>query len=192
MRDLATLGVFIDEQSSLLAQKIVQDYLRLRAGPSAAALFAEPMFRSAVEKARWEAYPLALAMVGETVQALLHPHAAGKVETVVSGLDRLVLSLFDRKGVPDMIGAAAWATARQDVSRSLNNLVHRPPKPSESIADSFAGLFLALMPMHEKLHGDDFPALRNNLKKTLAGVQEKLRQRANLRTLAELLAVNSG
>jgi hypothetical protein len=64
IRDRATAGAFIDEQSFHLAENCVRDYSRLRAGDGADALLADPAFAVALDKACWEAYPRALAMVG--------------------------------------------------------------------------------------------------------------------------------
>src|SRR5262249_7033898 len=71
--DLGTLGAFIEEQSMSLAEQPVQNYTSQRAGPHAQAVFADAAFRAALEQARSEAYPLALAMVAELAGAFCGP-----------------------------------------------------------------------------------------------------------------------
>ena len=73
--DLNALADFIDEQSAFLVQKGIYEYSRARAGHYAKVLFAEQEFLDAVERSRWSAYPLGLAMVGELVEGVLRPLA---------------------------------------------------------------------------------------------------------------------
>ena len=73
--DLTALADFIDEQSAFVVQKGIYEYSRARAGHYAKVLFAESEFQDAVERSRWSAYPLGLAMVGEIVEGVLRPHA---------------------------------------------------------------------------------------------------------------------
>jgi hypothetical protein len=189
--DLASLGAFIDEQATLLAQQTVGDYSQLRAGPDPKVLLADGAIRTALELARFEAYPLALAMVGEATDWVLRSHAGTNEQAVVAGLRKLILAVFDRKGVPRLVGEPAWGAARQEISSSLGELADRPGKPVEAIVEAFAGMFLALMPLHERLGGDDFPALRNALKTTLGDIRDKLVRRADLPVVAAALAANA-
>ena len=54
-------------------QKGIYEYSRARAGHYAKVLFGEPEFIEAVDRARWRAYPLGLAMVAELVEGVLRP-----------------------------------------------------------------------------------------------------------------------
>ena len=78
INDVATLGTFIDEQSAFIAQKGVYEFSRARAGHYAKVLFQEKEFLDAADQARWKAYPLGLAMVGEMVEGVLRRHAAAE------------------------------------------------------------------------------------------------------------------
>ena len=69
------LADFIDAQSAFIVQKGIYEYSRARAGHYAKVLFAEQEFPTSVERARWQAFPLGLAMVGEMVEGVLHPGA---------------------------------------------------------------------------------------------------------------------
>lgn len=192
IRDSATAGAFIDEQSLHLAQSCVRDYSRLRAGDGAGALFADAAFMQVLDKACWEAYPRALIMVGTVAEALLRPYAGRDAHAVLFGLIGMVLDHFDQRPVPPAIGVVGWRAARADAQRSLNELARSSPKTVsktvEMLVRDHSSFFLAIMPLHPKLAGDDFGALRQQLKFSLLHVQEALSQRANLLALAGELA----
>ncbi|MPZ38567.1 MAG: hypothetical protein GEU95_10950 [Rhizobiales bacterium] len=187
MRDHAAVGTFIDEQSFHLAQGCVQDYARLRVG--ADALLADASFAVALDKACWEGYPRALAMVGTVVESLLRPHAGDNLQASQLGLTATILENFDRRPVPPVIGDVDWRAARTDLERSLGDFARARPKTADAVAEDHSSFYLAIMPLHPKLGADDFPALRNQLKRSLLQIQETFVQRADLPALAgELMA----
>jgi hypothetical protein len=188
IRDYASAGVFIDEQSLNLARSCVREYSRLRAGEGAQALFADAVFTQALDKACWEAYPRALVMVGTVAEALLRRYAGGDAHAVLFGLIAMTLDHFDQRPVPAAIGAVGWRAARAEVERSLSDLARSSPKSPEMLVRDHSSFFLAIMPLHPRLAGDDFGALRQQLKLSLLNVQEALAQRANLLALAGELA----
>ncbi len=188
IRDRATAGAFIDEQSFHLAENCVRDYSRLRAGDGADALLADPAFAVALDKACWEAYPRALAMVGTVVEAALRPYAGDNAHTMLFGLIAMILDHFDRRPVPRAIGDVEWRAARADLERSLNDLVRAPPTTAEAVARDHSSFYLAIMPLHPKLGADNFAALSSQLKLALLQIQEAFGQRANLPALANELA----
>jgi hypothetical protein len=188
IRDYTTAGAFIDEQSLHLARSCVRDYSRLRAGDGVEALFADAAFMQALNKACWEAYPRALIMVGALAEALLRPYAGRDARAVLFGLIGMMLDHFDQRPVPPAIGTVGWRAARADAERSLNELIYLSPKPIEMLVRDHSSFFLAIMPLHPNLAGDDFGALRQQLKLSLLHVQEALSQRANLLALAGELA----
>ena len=94
--------------AAFLIQKGMYEYSRARAGHYAKVLLQEPEFLEAIEKARWQGYPLGLAMVGEMVEGMLHEGAGTIGAPCFDGSLRIVLSVFDRYPVPPPIGAADW------------------------------------------------------------------------------------
>ena len=188
IRDHATAGSFIDEQSFHLAESCVRDYSRLRAGDGADALLVDPAFAVALDKACWEAYPRALAMVGTVAEAALRPYAGDNAHAMLFGLMAMILDHFDRRPVPRAIGDVEWRAARADLERSLNDLVRAQPRTSEAVARDHSSFYLAIMPLHPKLGADNFAALSSQLKLALLQVQEAFAQRANLPALANELA----
>jgi hypothetical protein len=188
IRDYATAGAYIDEQSFRLAESCVLDYSRLRAGAGADALFAEPAFAAALEKACWEAYPRALAMVGTLAEAALRSYAGDNADAVLSGLIAMILEQFDRRPVPRAIGDDAWRAAGVDLERSLNDLARVRPETPEALSRDHSSFYLAIMPLHPKLGADDFASLRNQLTLSLQHIQDGFAHRANLLALAGELA----
>lgn len=188
VRDQATAGAFIDEQAFHLAESCVLDYSRLRAGAGADALFADPKFAAALEKACWEAYPRALIMVGSVAEAALRPYGGQNAQALLFGLATTILEQFDRRPVPRAIGSAEWHAARADVERSLNDLAWLPPRTAEVVVRDHSSFYLAIMPLHPKLGADDFAALTSQLKLSLLHIQEAFTQRSNLLALAGELA----
>ena len=80
-------------------QKGIYEYSRARAGHYSKVLFSEKEFQDALERSRWSAYPLGLAMVGEVAEGVLRPHAADPAHQL-ERLTALVLSVFDRYPTP--------------------------------------------------------------------------------------------
>ena len=191
IRDPAALAHFIDGQSLILSERSVEDYVRGRAGAAAESLFTVPAFRAALEKARWEAYPRALAMVGELVDIELRPHASAAKGAVLSALTDLVLTRLDRRAPPTAIGAAGWSAARAELSRSLGELARGRARTLDAIAGEHASYYLAIMPIDPRLQADDFPALGNQLTSSLAAIRDRLVQQASLPSLAEKLAASA-
>ena len=110
IRDQATAGAFIDEQSFRLAESCVRDYSRLRAGDGADALLADAAFAAALDKACWEAYPRALTMVGHGRGGeRCVPMPASNAHAVLFGLIAMILEQFDRRPVPRAIGDVGMA-----------------------------------------------------------------------------------
>jgi hypothetical protein len=188
IRDNFSAGAFIDEQSFRLAQTSVQDYCRQRAGNGADALLADARFGPVLDKARWEAYPRVLAMVGAVVEASVRRYAGENSRAVLAGLSAMMLEHFDRRPPPSAIADADWRAARAGLERSLGDLAEQEPKSVEAIADDHVPFYVVIMPLHPKLGPDDFPALRKQLKTLLLEVQEGFEQQANLLALAGELA----
>ena len=186
IRDGETLAAFIDQHAERLGSGIVDDYLRARAGSSAKQLFAAPKFLAARDHARHEAYPVAVAMIGEMVATALTEKSEEVAPELARGLAALTPALFDRR-VP-LLAATAWSKARHEVSHSLAALEASYAKPVPVIAAEYASSFLALMPMHDKLSPDDFPALRKYIEHALGDVHTNFTRRASMRRLVAALA----
>ena len=186
IRDADALGDFIDRQSAFLAQKGIYEYSRARAGHYAKVLFAEQEFQTAVDQARWRAYPLALAMVTELVEGALNPHAPDR-RKLLDALEALALDVFDHYPVPASLGEAAWDDLRRELVRRLQLIGMHPPKRAIDICIPWAETYVDMMPIHEKLRGRDFPTIRNYLRVTLCNIHDELTKRMDAPPLVRML-----
>jgi hypothetical protein len=186
--DTRALADFIDGHAAFIVQKGIYEYSRARAGHYAKVLFKEEAFAEAIERARWSAYPLGLAMVGEMVEGVLRPIAGDRRRQALDQLTKLVLSVFDRYPVPPSIGSGPWRGMREDLERHLDHVGGHAPKRVIDIPQAVAEQYFALMPIHEKLRGRDFQTTANYLRVNLCHMHEELEGRIDATAvMAELL-----
>jgi hypothetical protein len=187
IRDTGALADFIDEQAAFLAQKGIYEYSRARAGHYSKVLFREQGFRDAVERSRWQAYPLGLAMVAELAEGVLSAQGSFERRAVLLPLSRTVLSVFDRYPVPPAVGEQAWSAARAELARRLDLIGLHPPKRAMDIPEPFADSYFALMPIHKKLRASDYPTIKSYLKVTLCNIHDELTKRLDAEAITGAL-----
>ena len=187
IRDTDALADFIDENSAFLVQKAIYEYARARAGHYSKVLFAEREFQEAVERSRWCAYPLGLAMVAEVVDKALHADSADDRRRDIVTLTAIVLSVFDRYPVPAALDEATWQKLRADLEQRLKHIGLHPPKRAMDIPEPYAKRYFDLMPIHEKLRGRDFPTTHNYLKVMLCNIHDELTNRIDAPAVAAAL-----
>jgi hypothetical protein len=185
--DEDALADFIDSHAAFLMQKGIYEYSRARSGHYAKVMFGEQLFIDAFNLARWQAYPLGLAMVGELVEGVLRGLSANPKE-VAEWVRALVLSVFDSHPVPPQIGAQAWREARAKLALRLQHAGLHPPKRAMDIPQTLAKAYFDLMPIHEKLRGRDYPTTHNYLKVTMCNIHAELTRRMDVPALSRLLA----
>jgi hypothetical protein len=188
IRDREALADFVDAQSAFIVQKGIYEYSRARAGHYAKVLFAEEGFAKSVEHARWQAFPLGLAMVGEMVEGVLRPHAGADRRAVHQRTIRIVVSVFDRYPVPPSIGEAGWQEARRELEHRLDLVGGHAPKRVMDIPNTLAESYFAMMPIHEKLRGRDFDTTRNYLRVSLCNIHDEFVARADVASLRQALS----
>lgn len=187
IRDTGALADFIDRNAAFLVQKGMYEYSRARAGHYAKVLLREPAFLAAIEKSRWQGYPLGLAMVAEMVEKLLNPHIGQERRTGVEALSALVLSVFDRYPVPAPFEAVTWQELRGELAVRLDRIGLHPPKPVKDIPVPFAETYFAIMPIDEILRKPDFPAITNYLRVSLINIHDELQRRLDAPAVAQAL-----
>lgn len=188
IRDIQALAQFIDENAAFVVQKGIYEYSRARAGHYAKVLFSEPGFREAVERSRWSAYPLGLAMVAEVIEGILRSPADDEPHAALRALSSLVLSVFDRYPVPVALGEPEWQAARAELARRLGLIGLHATKPAKDVPEPFVEAYFALMPIDRKLRASDFPTIRNYLRVTLCNIHEEFSRRADAPALAAILS----
>ena len=189
--DRAELADFIDGQSAFIVQKGIYEYSRARAGHYAKVLFAEEGFAQSVEHARWQAFPLGLSMVGEMVEKVLASQSGMPRRQMLDQLTAVVLSVFDRYPVPPSIGEGAWLAARSDLAHRLDLVGGHAPKRVMDIPEPLAEAYFAMMPIHEKLRGRDFPTTRNYLRVSLCNIHDELVSRMDRAALERTLTTGA-
>lgn len=190
IRDLAALAEFIDGHAAFLVQKGIYEYARARAGHYSKVLFAEQGFVEAVEQARWQAYPLGLAMVTEMTEGVLRPLAGDDRRAIVDALAGVVLDVFDRYPTPAVPGGpGGWQDARAELAHRLNLIGAHAVKPVKDIPEPYAQAYFDLMPIYERLRKPDFHAIRNYLRVSLINIHDRLCERIDAHAVvAELRA----
>lgn len=190
--DVGALADFIDAQSAFVAQKGIYEYSRARAGHYAKVLFAEPEFIETVDRSRWRAFPLGLAMVGELVEGVLRPHAGARQLQQLGALRALTLSVFDRHPVPVTLSEDAWRDARRELALRLDHVGLHAPKYAKDIPEPYAQTYFNLMPIHKKLRMNEAPTIHNYLKATLCNIHAELTQRIDAQAVAAQLQARRG
>ena len=190
--DLEALADFIDAQSAFIVQKGIYEYSRARAGHYAKVLFAEKGFAQSVEHARWQAYPLGLAMVGEMIEGVLASQLTGMSRRqMLDQLIPVVLSVFDRYPIPPSIGEEAWLEARRELAHRLDLAGGHARKRVMDIPEPLAETYFAMMPIHEKLRGRDLQTTRNYLRVSLCNIHDELVERMDRAALQRALAAGA-
>jgi hypothetical protein len=187
IHDRGALADFIDAQSAFIVQKGIYEYSRARAGHYSKVLFGEEGFTQSVERARWQAFPLGLSMVGEMVEGVLASRAGTQRREILDQVISVVLSVFDRYPVPPSIGEAGWQEARRELQHRLDLVGGHAPKRVMDIPDPLAESYFAMMPIHEKLRGRDFDTTRNYLRVSLCNIHDELVDRIDAAAVTSAL-----
>jgi hypothetical protein len=187
IRDPADLADFIDQQAAYLIQRYIFDYTHARTGPYSRGIWTQPEFMEEVDRSRWSAYPLGLAMVGEMVDGVLRPHAGGERRSVLDSLNKLILGVFDRYDVPKQIGTGAWRGARDELARKLDQIGTHPPKSVIDIPEPYVERYFNMMPFDKRLLTNDVPTTRSYLRLNLTHIRDELLKRMNAADMAARL-----
>lgn len=187
IQDRKALADFIDEQAAFLVQKGIYDYSRARSGHFAKIMLADKGFQGALDRSRWRAFPLGLAMVGETVEAVLAPEAGGNRRDELDPLIALVLSVYDRYPRPEALTPEEWASGRDELKLHLERLSTHPPKRIIDIPQPFAERYFAMMPFDKQFLTPDAPTARGFMQLQLVSVHEQLLERMNAKDMVRQL-----
>lgn len=187
IRDVRNLADFIDEQSAFLVQKGIYDYARARAGHFSKVMLADKGFQGALDRSRWRAFPLGLAMVGETVDVALEPQAAGDRRSLLDPLIALVLSVHDRYPRPEALTEEEWTQGRAELALHLERLSTHPPKRIIDIPVPFAERYFEMMPFDKQFLTPDAPTARSFMQLQLVTVFEQLNERMDAADMARRL-----
>jgi hypothetical protein len=181
-----SLAVFMAEQSAFVAQKCTIDYCQARSGLLWPQLEKEQVFRDALDRARWEAYPLVLSDVGVMIEGLMRaalPPAA--VLPFASWLAATYADCLNRYGPPKHRDPGAnWDADVEHFRQRLGQAQMAAPRPVHEVGGESGAALHRLMPMHPSLTKLDAPMIANNVKLRLARVYEDLERQGDLAAIA--------
>lgn len=189
IKDTQAVGDFIDANAAMLIQKGIYEYSRARSGHYAKVLFSEPEFLQAVDRSRWQMYPLGLAMVAEIVEGIVTSPDRQLRQDNLAVLSDIVLAVFDRYPVPAALAPGTWAEARSELAERLQMIGLHPPKWAKDVALPYTERYFAAMPIYEKLRKPDYPAISNYLKVMLCNIHAEFEKRLDRTALPDLLRV---
>jgi hypothetical protein len=189
--DLDALSEFIDRNAAFLVQKGIYEFARARAGHYSKVLFGEKEFQDAVERSRWRAYPLGLAMVAEMTAGQLPLRRPAQGQQPLEAFQRLVLAIFDRYPVPVVLAEAEWAERRTELARRLQQIGLHPPKRAIDIPEPYAQSYFDLFPIHEKLRRAEYQTTRSYLRITLCNIHDELQGRLDVEPVAGMLTART-
>jgi len=181
------LASFIDEQAAFLVQKGIYDYSRARSGHFSKVMLADAGFQSALNRARWRAYPLGLAMVIETVEASLAKFGSDDRRAHLNPLISLGAGIYDRYPRPAELSEEEWQSGRSELLLHLERLTTHPPKRIIDIPVPFADRYFSMMPFDKSFLTPDAPTARGFMQLHLVKMQEELERRAEMELLREEL-----
>jgi hypothetical protein len=173
-------------QAAFVAQKCTIDYCQARSGFLWPKLEKEKSFRDALDRARWEAYPMVLSDVGVMIEGLIRPALKpAAVLPFASWLAQTYADCLNRYGPPKHRGLdAAWDEDVAKFRRRVGQVQLAPPRPVHEVGGESGGALHRLMPIHPDLTRQDAIMIGNNVKLRLCRVYEDLERQADLAALA--------
>ncbi len=190
IRDLNELADFVDDNAAFLVQKGIYDYSRARSGHYAKIMLSDEGFQRALDRARWRAYPLGLAMIGEMVEGALAAAAGEERRAVLDPLIGLVLSVHDRYPQPKALTEEEWTQGRADLKLHLERISTHPPKRVIDIPIPFAERYFEMMPFDKAFLTPDAPTARGFHQLTLVRMVSELTDRMDATDMARKLRMS--
>ena len=158
-----------------------------RAGPYGNVLFSDTVFLEELEKSRWVAFPVMLAMISEALEGALRPAAGDHRDEVLRGASAAALAIFDRYPTPATLNAEVWMEARRQLEHDLTLIGLHGIKRVMDIPIRYVDRYVASMPIHEKLRAKDAPPIHNYLRTNLCNVHDLFVRRADVPALVKVL-----
>ena len=93
--------------------------------------------------------------------------------------------------MPPSIGEEAWLEARRELAHRLDLVGGHAPKRVMDIPEPLAEAYFAMMPIHEKLRGRDFPTTRNYLRVCLCNIHDELIERMDNASVRQALTADA-
>jgi hypothetical protein len=181
-----SLAGFMAEQAAFVAQKCTIDYCQARTGLMWPQLEKEQVFRDALDRARWEAYPLVLSDVGIMIEGLMRPALKpASLLPFASWLTQTYAGCLDRYGPPrHRDPGATWEHDVEGFRHRLGQAQMAAPRPVHEVGGESGRALHRLMPIHPTLTRQDAEMIANNVKLRLARVHEDLERQGDFTAIA--------
>jgi hypothetical protein len=181
-----SLAAFMAAQSAFVAQKCTIDYCQARSGLLWPQLEKEQVFRAALDRARWEAYPVVLSDVGIMVEGLVRPALKpAALLPFASWLTQTYADCLNRYGPPrHREPGSTWDGDVERFRHRLGQAQMAPPRPVHEVGGESGRELHRLMPMHPSVTRLDGLMIANNVKLRLARVYEDLERQGDLAAIA--------
>jgi len=166
------LGVFLDQNAALIAQKTIIGYCNVKTMMPLHELMKDQPFVDAIEVSRWEAYAAALADLFMVAEGRLREAAAGKPYELVNGLAGLFETILTRHPAPAH-KPNGWADHIAAMRQRLTTAQLAPPAAMADVSATCAEHIYATLPIHERLREPDKPAIVANVQFLMVGMAHR-------------------
>ena len=190
---LESLAEFMASQSAFVAQKCTIDYCQERSGLMWPKLEKEASFRDALDRARWEAYPLVLSDVGIIIEGAARSAIPdGAMLRWADWLIGAYTGSLTRYGLPrHRSPEASWGEDIDRFRRRLGQAQMAAPRPVHEIGSESGQALHRLMPMHPSLTRLDATMICNNVRLRLGRVYEDMDRDLDRAAIAAALSSHS-
>jgi hypothetical protein len=173
---LDSLAELMASQSAFVAQKCTIDYCQARSGLMWPQLEKEAAFREALDRARWEAYPLVLSDVAVMIEGVLRQAIPeGLMLRWADWLLGAYAASLNRYGPPrHRAPGATWDDDIEQFRRRLGQAQMAAPRPVHEVGGESGRALHRLMPIHPSLTRQDAAMICNNVRLRLGRVYEDL------------------
>jgi hypothetical protein len=166
------LGVFLDQNAALIAQKTIYGYCAVKTMLPLPELTREKQFSDALEISRWEAYAAALSDMIMVAEGRLREAAAGRPYDLAERLTGLFETILNRHPAPAH-KAGGWAADTAAMRQRLTTAQLAPPMAMADIVLTCAERIYATLPIHERLREPDKPAIVANVQFMMVGMAHR-------------------
>lgn len=171
------LGTFLQERSSLIAQKCAIDYCRGKTGLASYALFTEKPFLDALDVCRWEAFGELLGDLTLLVEAGLRPHAAAEQRArLQDALLALHSTILGSMPVPAH-RPQGWSDLRAAFEERFRSASAAQPAPTVELADHAAKRLFDTLPIHARMRELDEEVVYGAVRFRMIAVNQELQRR---------------
>lgn len=177
------LGLFLDRNASLIAQKSVIGYCQVKSMLPVNELLREKQFADAFEVSRWEGYAAILADLVVVAEGHLRPAIRGRDAALVEPLLRVFVDTLASHPMP-IHRLQGWVDAVDALRARLLRVQLAPPATIAQIAQSSAERLYATLPIHESLREPDKPAIMANVQFMMVGLAHEFESQLDAAALA--------